>query len=103
MSKERKIQLLGVSCLFLSLSLSYSVNIYGLFDFILFIPLLLMCGVIVYAAFDIKKLVTNNQKEEAANLALGLIVITLIIFIIFALSFSLREPNSALSPMDGWF
>jgi len=102
MGKERKLLLLGVSCVFLSLPLSYVVNVYGLFDFILFIPLLLMFGVIAYSAFDIKKLVINNQKEDATNLALGLMVITLIVFIILALSFSLREPNNALYPYR-WF
>ena len=102
MGKEQKLLLLGVGCVFLSLPLSYLVNVYGLFDFILFIPLLLMFGVIAYSAFDIKKLVTNNQKEDAANLAIGLMVITLIVFIIFALSFSLREPNSGSYP-HGWF
>ena len=102
MGKERKLLLLGVSCVFLSLPLSYVVNVYGLFDFILFIPLLLMVGVIAYSAFDIKKLVTNNQKEDAANLAIGLMVITLIVFIILALSFSLREINDGLTS-HGWF
>ena len=102
MSKERKLLLLGVGCVILSLPLSYLVNVYSLFDFILFIPLLLMFGVIAYSAFDIKKLVTNNQKEDAANLAIGLMVITLILFIILALSFSLREPNNALYPYR-WF
>ncbi len=82
--------------------MSYLVNVYGLFDFILFIPLLLMFVVIAYSAFEIRKLVTNNQKEDAANLALGLMVITLIVFIILALSFSLREPNNALYPFS-WF
>jgi 4-hydroxybenzoate polyprenyltransferase len=102
MRKERKILLLSVGCIILSLPLSYLVNVYGLFDFILFIPLLLMFVVIAYSAFEIKKLVTNNQKEDAANLALGLMVITLIVFIILALSFSLREPNNALYPFS-WF
>jgi hypothetical protein len=102
MRKESKLLLLGVGCIFLSLPLSYFVDVYGLFDFILFIPLVLMFEVIVYSAFDIKKLVTNNQKEEAGNLALGLMVITLIVFIIFALSFSLREPNNALYPYP-WY
>jgi len=103
MSKERKLLLLGIGCIFLSLPLSYVVNVYGLFDFILFIPLLLMFGLLVYSAFDIKELATNNQKEDAANLALGLMVITLIVFIILALSFSLREPNNALTPMNRWY
>lgn len=102
MRKERKILLLSVGCIILSLPLSYLVNVYGLFDFILFIPLLLMFVVIAYSAFEIRKLVTNNQKEDAANLALGLMVITLIVFIILALSFSLREPNNALYPFS-WF
>ena len=70
----------------------------GLFDFILFLPLLLMFGLLVYSAFDIKELATNNQKEEAGNLALGLMVLILIVFIILALSFGLREPSNALYP-----
>lgn len=64
--------------------------------------MLVMIALVFYSAFDIKKLLTNNQKEEAGDLALGLMVITLIVFIIFDLSFSLREPNNALYPYR-WF
>lgn len=91
MLKERKILLLVISCIFLSLPLSYLVNFYGLFDFIQFMPLLLISIVLAYSAFYIKRLLANNERKKAGALVVALMVLVLIAFIVLALSFNMNE------------
>jgi hypothetical protein len=91
MLKERKILLLAISCIFLSLPLSYLVSAYGLFDFIQFMPLLLMSIVLAYAGFYVKWLLANNEKKKAGALVVALMALVLIAFVVLALSFNMNE------------
>jgi predicted PurR-regulated permease PerM len=91
MSKEGKILLLALSCVFLSLILSYLVHVYHLINFILIIPLLLLATVLAYAAFYIKSLLANNEREKAATLVVVLMMLVLISLIILALSFNMNN------------
>lgn len=91
MSKDGKILLLALSCVFLSLLLSYLVNVYNLINFILFIPLLCISIVLAYAAFYVKRLLANNEKEKAGALVVVLMVLVLISLIVLALGFNVSE------------
>ncbi len=91
MSKEGKILLITLSCVFLSLLLSYLVSVYNLIKFFLIIPLLLISFVLVYAAFYVKSLLANNEREKAFALVVVLAVLVLISLIVLALSFNMNN------------
>jgi hypothetical protein len=88
MSKEGKILLLALSFVFLSLLFSYLVDVYNLIKLILFLPVLLMSIVLVYAAFYVKRLLANNEREKAATLIVVLMMMVSISIIVLALSFN---------------
>jgi hypothetical protein len=91
MRKERKIIILSLCCVFLDIPLAFLAILYGLvgFTFVLYLPLLLMSIVLIYGAFDVKRLVVNNEREEAGALVVILLALLLIGFIIFALSLNM--------------
>ena len=88
MSKEGKILLLALSFVFLSLLLSYLVNVYDLINLVVIIPLLLMFIVLAYAAFYVKSLLANDKREKAGALVVVLMVLVLIAIIILVLGFN---------------
>ena len=92
MRKERKIIILALCCASLDIPLAFLGIYYGgllWFSVLLYLPLLLMASVLVYGAFDVKRLVANNEKEEAGALVVVLLALLLIGFIIFALSLNI--------------
>ena len=48
-----------------------------------------MSIVLIYGAFDVRRLVAKNEKEEAGSLIVILLALLLIGFIIFALSLNI--------------
>jgi FtsH-binding integral membrane protein len=91
MSKEGKILLLSLIFVFLSLLLSYLVNVYNLIKLTLIIPLVLMSIVLVYAAFYVKSLLANNERKKAGTLVVVLMMFVLISLIVLALSFNMNN------------
>jgi len=91
MRKERKIIILALCCVFLDIPLAFLAIFYGLvgFTYILYVPLLLMSIVLIYGAFDVKRLVASNEREEAGALVVILLALLLIGFIIFAFSLNI--------------
>ena len=53
-----------------------------------------MSIVLIYGAFDVKRLVVNNEREEAGALVVILLALLLIGFIIFALSLNMLNNYS---------
>jgi hypothetical protein len=88
MSKEGKILLLALSFVFLSLLFSFLVDVYNLIKLILILPLPLMFIVLAYAAFYVKNLLANNEREKAATLVVVLMMMVSISLIVLALSFN---------------
>ena len=88
MSKEGKILLIALSFVFLSLLFSYLVDVYDLTKLTLILPVLLMTIVLAYAAFYIKSLLANNEREKAATLVVVLMMMVTISLIVLALSFN---------------
>ncbi len=50
------------------------------FDFIQFMPLLLISIVLAYSAFYVKRLLANNERKKAGALVVALMVLVLIAF-----------------------
>ena len=91
MSKEGKILLLALSFVFLSLLFSYLVNVYCLSKFSLFIPMLWMSIVLVYAGFYVKSLLANDESGKAVALVVVLMMLVSISLIVLALSFNMNN------------
>ena len=92
MRKERKIIILALCFASLDFPLAFlGIYYWGFlwFSILLYLPLLLMSIVLIYGAFDVRRLVAKNEKEEAGSLIVILLALLLIGFIIFALSLNI--------------
>ena len=99
MLAERMILFLALCCILVSVPVSYFVNVYRmanfinpsdiLTSFIKFLPYLILSIVLFYGAYDVTKLINNNKKNDAAKLAVGLIVLLAVAFVVAFLTFDI--------------
>ena len=99
MLAERMILFLALSCILVSVPVSYFVNVYRmanfinpsdiLTSFIKALPYLILSIVLFYGAYDVTKLINDNKKDDAAKLAVGLIVLLVVAFVVAFLTFDI--------------
>lgn len=83
MLKEIVIILGAIGCIFLWVPL-YSLSPYH-FELVLILPLFLLSAVLVYAAFNVKKMVGRNQRKEAGAFIVILIIVIIVALVVAAL------------------
>ena len=99
MRKALAITFLSIGCILLFVPLAIMVQIFVLPDFILLFPLFLLASVLAYAAFNVKKLIKNNQKKDAGALIVIIMIMVIFALITVPLSFSIFRRVALCIPL----